>query len=449
MKLTLRVSILVLCLSLPSAVLAAPTYWELEPVATPRMPGKWTVIKGKTSEQGVFFTIKNLDVKSPVQIVLATESNIPLELAASKERSGKTLWEGKTVDGMALARFRTGGSVHLCVKGPIRTAYQLAVWVGPPVGKAAPPAVVSMKSFLGKTGTPAAMSVPAASAPGATPPAVAAATPAPGFSFTHVLLTGIFVVLVVIAFLLLRKGKNGGVGIVLAVSLSVSPLQGQEGTEFMPEVVKNEGDEMKRISQALHQIRDRLKQIDASGTLAADSVKALPLMIAFMEEFGMIDPREAAVEPDFSPNGMPALPSHYLDDVMASPEKTECFKNCQEKIDQARKHLENNYAVFRETELKTGRIYELADAATGLSPYAKLLWTAEKSNPNEAMNKSKERFYAKYDEGQKNGLNYLNDALKEMSACEQKHYGEANWYLYFGLPYYNFMVARYTRKDAR
>jgi hypothetical protein len=76
---------------------------------------------------------------------------------------------------------------------------------------------------------------------------------------------------------------------------------------------------------------------------------------------------------------------------------------------------------------------------------AGLYWAKIQGDPNDPMNKSKAAFYAKYDGAQANGLKFLNDALKAMGDFEMKNYGDRNWYLYFGLPYYNFMVARYTR----
>ena len=101
---------------------------------------------------------------------------------------------------------------------------------------------------------------------------------------------------------------------------------------------------------------------------------------------------------------------------------------------------------MKQTELKTKRLEDLADTAGGFSGIAGLYWATTKANPNDPMNKSKAEFYKTYDNGQKNGLQFLNDALKEMAEFEKKNYGDSNWYLYFGLPYYNFMVARYTRQ---
>lgn len=102
--------------------------------------------------------------------------------------------------------------------------------------------------------------------------------------------------------------------------------------------------------------------------------------------------------------------------------------------------------VLKQTELKTKRLEELTDTAGGFSAIAGLYWAKTKADPNVPMNKSKAGFYEKYDSGQQDGLEYLNDALKEMAGFELKHYGDRNWYLYFGLPYHNFMVARYVRK---
>lgn len=178
-------------------------------------------------------------------------------------------------------------------------------------------------------------------------------------------------------------------------------------------------------------------KVDVAGTLKT--------AIELMEYFNLIDPREKFLQPDYNPPGLPPLPSEAIDDNLNAKDYGE-FLGIQRTINGAKRLLEHNYVVLKQTELKTKRIEDLAAAASSMSGIAGLYWAKIQGDPNDPVNKSKARFYAKYDAGQKVGLNALNDALKKMAAFELRKYGDRNWYLYFGLPYYNFMVARYTRK---
>jgi hypothetical protein len=117
-------------------------------------------------------------------------------------------------------------------------------------------------------------------------------------------------------------------------------------------------------------------------------------------------------------------------------------------LDAEKNYLEKNYVVLRQTEIKTKRLAELANSAANMNGIAGLYWAKIQGDPNDPMNKAKAAFFAKYDGAQENGLKALNETLKAMGDFEFKTYGDRNWYLYFGLPYYNFMVARYTRPGA-
>lgn len=176
-----------------------------------------------------------------------------------------------------------------------------------------------------------------------------------------------------------------------------------------------------------------------------DPIAVLQTALNLLEAFEIIDPRENFLQPDYNPKGLPALPSRAVDDNSLTAEEYGEFRDLQRDINHAKEFLEKNYLVLKQTELKTKRLEELADSAGSISGIAGMYWAGVKANPNDPMNKSKAGFYAKYDQGQKSGLDFLNETLKKMSDFELKKYGDRNWYLYFGLPYYNFMVARYTR----
>ena len=172
---------------------------------------------------------------------------------------------------------------------------------------------------------------------------------------------------------------------------------------------------------------------------------ALQTALNLMEAFGYIDPRENFIQPDLDPRGMPELPSRAVKDPNLGADERGAFLKMQHNIDLAKNFLEKNYVVLKQTEIKTKRLTELANSAASMSGIAGLYWAKIQGDPNDPSNKAKAAFYAKYDGAQANGLKFLNDTLKAMGDFEYKNYGDRNWYVYFGLPYYNFMVARYTR----
>jgi hypothetical protein len=301
----------------------------------------------------------------------------------------------------------------------------------------------------------------------------AAPEKAGGGSMTTVLLTGIFVVLMVIAVLMFRgqQMKDRVPLILLPFLLVLTPAYPQEeNIDIRPrpvadadqdarhaEQIQGHIDKFKEITEAIKTITEGkidfnspidIKSLEEKGFKGAnvDIASLLQTTLNLLEAFEIIDPREKFLQPDYSPPGLPILPSRASGDGSISPEAYGAFRDLQGKINKAKTHLEGNYVVLKQTELKTKRLEELADSAGGFSAIAGLYWAKSKADPNDPMNKSKAGFYEKYDGGQESGLKFLNDTLKEMAEFELKRYGDRNWYLYFGLPYYNFMVARYVRK---
>ncbi|HSE49440.1 MAG TPA: hypothetical protein VLA96_09565, partial [Terriglobales bacterium] len=157
---------------------------------------------------------------------------------------------------------------------------------------------------------------------------------------------------------------------------------------------------------------------------------------------GLIDPREAAVQPNYEPPGQPMIPSRCA----GSGECGACFADANAKLEKSRKLLEDMYVIYKQTELKAGRIHELANAAAGLSPYAQLAWTAIKNNPKEPMNVAQQKFYDTYDENLGKLLTMANEGLIGVGACEREHFKDYDWYPRYGMVSYNFLKDRYTRK---
>ena len=178
---------------------------------------------------------------------------------------------------------------------------------------------------------------------------------------------------------------------------------------------------------------------------SVDITGMLQTALNLMEAFGYIDPRENLIQPDLNPRGMPDLASRAVKDPNLSADERAAFIKLTHDIDAEKNFLEKNYVVLKQTEIKTKRLTDLANSAANMNGIAGLYWAKVQGDPNDPMNKSKAGFFNKYDGAQANGLKALNDTLKAMGDFEMKNYGDRNWYLYFGLPYYNFMAARYIR----
>ncbi len=257
----------------------------------------------------------------------------------------------------------------------------------------------------------------------------------------------------------------------LAMLLAAVPAHAQPATsgDLVPSLIKpaerdpRAAESIQHEIEALKSLFDKIKTV-TEGKLdpntpidikalkdwglknpSVDITGMLQTALNLMEAYGFIDPRENLLQPDLNPRGMPDLASRAVRDPNLSAEERAAFLKMKHDIDVAKNFLEKNYVVLKQTQIKTKRLADLANSAANMNGIAGLYWAKVQGDPNDPMNKAKAAFYAKYDGAQANGLKSLNDTLKAMGDFEMKNYGDRNWYLYFGLPYYNFMTARYTR----
>ena len=460
--------------------------WEIEPKADPQISvGKISTIGGETAEAGVRFIINNLDIMQPIEIVVAAgDAAKPVTLLVFKEDGSpeQALLERTTdASGTAIAKFRTDESVMLMVKGAAGTQYQLMAWVGPKIEVPTPPSFVP----IDEQGQPLVAGM--ALTPPATTTAATDASKIPAQTGTtvleipksvEILLGLILLALVVLIFVIMRRGKSKAASAAILFALGLMTLQQGnvraqkvEPNPFAPHTVQPP-DAKKQLNDALQKLRDFLDGLDKAGIktdpeaikinqptgksegeapkptpfdakkTAGQYVTSMKLLLGLLEEFGLIDPREAAVQPNYNPPGQPMIPSRCA----GTGECGACYKDANAKLDKARTLLENMYVIYKQTELKTGRIMEMANAAAGLSPYAQMAWTAIKTNPNSSMNVAQKNFYDKYDTNLAKLLQMANEGLIGVSACEREHFNDYDWYPRYGMIYYNFLQARYTRK---
>jgi hypothetical protein len=473
-----------------AAAMGAPL-WELEVKPDPRAPsGEAAFVHGQVAPEGVKFKLPATAANRICDVaVLSLDTSKPIELIALKE-GGELAKRTTDAGGIAYLRFRTGAEMVLRLSGPIGATYQMSVWVGPELPSPVP-TMAPMSQVVGPSGAASTPAVPVA-APHASVNRIAIGEnfpPAPSpenvFSWMWVLGVTLLVVLILILTALgfissqlaghrrasarLAGAKSATAGLALmmvATGISMAraddhateesiglgprgPLSEERRLQLLKPSLLPPGEERKTLSDRitdLHDnVTDRLGKYRSLDGTAGQFLAAAEALRPLLEEFGYLDPAEAAIQPDYAPRGMPDLPSSFLDDPQPSAEKMIRFQEIQDKIEKAKVFLEKNYVVVKQTEIRTGRLTEMANAAAGLSPLAQLAWAKAKANPNEGFNRSAAAMYAKYDQGQASGLDFLKEALIEMSDFEKQNYGRDNWYLYFGLPYYQFMNTRYTR----
>jgi hypothetical protein len=209
-------------LLLPSAPAWATQYWELSPANDPTIAmGTYMMVGGKTSPDGVNFTLKNNSADQPVALTLiATTQGAPLHLSAFKDDGQSFLDKDTDATGLLTIKFRTADTMNFKVTGAAGSAYQLSLWRGPAIALPPPDPVVAMDTVTGhaeSTGAPPPATTASGAATGpVSQSATGAATPpvSPAASgsnpLIYILLGGIMVALIVIALLIYRGQQRRG-----------------------------------------------------------------------------------------------------------------------------------------------------------------------------------------------------------------------------------------------
>ncbi len=434
--------------------------WELVPKPDSEFRnGSFTAVQGMAGPQGVMFKLKRSSEIRPVILALDTVSSDGELQLSLRKADNKVFARFSTHDGHLLQPLRTGEDLYLMVSSEKNVRYALSVWVGSPWPQLRDAPVVPMSRLNGSV-APEATSVSTlrTSTESERESSSRDGRGDAGDMLIYLLLGGILLALIVIAVRLGgRRPPSAPLWLFLwmgaCYACSSPPSFAGEEDSFRPRLVDRESPVWEKIQHSLRDMKKYSKQLEevldaASKAVGSDSVinsTNLKALRDVAEVFGFIDPREKAVQPDYHPSGMPALGGHIYDDPKATTEMQDEFDDIQKRIAAAQRHLEGNYVTLVKTKIYTDRFKELADAAAGLSPFAGLLWTSIKANPNDSMNKAEANFYKKYDEGQKAGLDYLLRALRDLAAFESKYYGARDYYAIYCQPYYNFMLARYAR----
>jgi len=423
----------------PSAS-AEPPVHELKLKDDDRLSGgKVAAVQGRVAAEGIRLIVRKLSVDQPILAILAAkEGEGDLVFRVYKHTWDKPILEGNTSEGgLKTFRFRSGGNVAFEITGKENSSYQLIVMVGPEIKPIQPSAFVPMSTYKA-----AATATTAAETP-------AAATPAPDDddTFLYVLIIVVIVLLAAIVFMMYRGQQRKNIPVILLFAFGMSFLTPAAFAVAEVSAPREIGDEefWQQGSEFVHKFREGMGRLPKTGNKQVDDMLGhIKIAISLLEQYGYIDPQEAAVQPNYSPDGMPALPSRCYEDLTGKC--AQCFAQANEGLTKSRRLLEVLWVIYKQTMLETGRIIELADAATGISPLASFAWKVQKLNPNDPVNKSKAKFFASYDENYGKLIKRLNDSLISIGKCERDNFDDQDWYPRYGLPYYLFMTDRYKRK---
>lgn len=158
------------------------------------------------------------------------------------------------------------------------------------------------------------------------------------------------------------------------------------------------------------------------GSLWQNAAQQLPNLInGGMEIFKALN---QSYVPDYDPAGMPDLPVHC--------EKKDgcnaCYDEAYNALDRARMNLEKLRILGRQNSKFVSASISFGDSVAGIHPIAGLEWQAQRIKILKAQEEFQKIYKAKYVEL----IAALENALRKLSVCEEKHFGFEDWYDRFG-----------------
>jgi hypothetical protein len=414
---------------------------EMLPAKDPSVPvGKIAVVEGRVGKAEQRLIVNNLELTQPVQVTLVAENpESKIRLRVARENWDRILRDGNTADGKGSVTFQFRCSKHAAflVDADEESTYQLMVWVGPKVEWTPTPALTSMKAFEGEKSEEAVKS------PGTEGEGFAGveSPEAPdsgntGLIYALFLTNGIALVAV---FFMARKSRQVA-NVILVVGLASTFCLGPARTETQepkPLTLKQTWD---RTRESV----DRLVELSGASTGSStvdDAVsKANKALILAQALFNYLDPKEAAISPNYTPNGLPALPSRSMDLFKVPPE----VAAAQDELEECLRLLETLRSIYVGTIAQTDALEQGMEAAASFSPIGNLYLMAEKTDPN--YKAGKRELDRVYDDAYEKLMTKANDALLTIAISERKKFGDFEWYARYGLPYYLFLHNRYQRR---
>ena len=146
---------------------------------------------------------------------------------------------------------------------------------------------------------------------------------------------------------------------------------------------------------------------------------------------------DAAMQPNYTPPGMPQMPSRCAEDKACRP----CFDTANANLDIRRRNLEKVRGIYTYTHRFAQEGRDLMNGVGGLAGGAPAVEAAVQSR---SVDQSLDAFDDTVRAKNAELLGKLQNDLQELAACEAKYYGNDAWYPRYGELYFQFMQARYA-----
>lgn len=162
--------------------------------------------------------------------------------------------------------------------------------------------------------------------------------------------------------------------------------------------------------------------------------EALGWLETALDAYELLTGADRAREPDYSPAGMPRVPSRCADSEACGA----CYEQAQRKLNRVRDTLERLRGIGLHTkEMKDDAIA----VGTSLSSIqgAGLGWYGARRDIMAGW----QEFVGTYQDKYRELIGSLETALRQIETCEATHFDEANWFDRFGFIYLQFMEGRY------
>lgn len=146
---------------------------------------------------------------------------------------------------------------------------------------------------------------------------------------------------------------------------------------------------------------------------------------------------DAAMQPNYTPPGMPQMPSKCAEDKACRP----CFDDANANLDIRRRNLEKVRGIYTYTHRFAQDGKDLMNGVAGLAGGAPAVEAAVQSR---SVDQSLDAFDDTVRAKNAELLGKLQNDLHALAACEARYYGNDAWYPRYGELYFQFMQARYA-----
>lgn len=205
-----------------------------------------------------------------------------------------------------------------------------------------------------------------------------------------------------------------------------------------PYIVESEGKrKVRKVEAAAGTVRGVQAGFDKAASWAKIGIEIAKKGSELLESYEKLSPEDASYEPDYSPAGMPQIPSRCLDSL----ECQDCFARSHDELTASRRNLERLRSLHLSTKNYVERAKSLGDSTSTIHVTAGLQWQAKRREIEASFVSFEQSYDRKYEEL----IQKLHDTLQRLGQCEAAHLGDEDWYNRYGFMYFQFMEARYRR----